>query len=152
MVKGLLEPKWRILIWAAIAFTLSYTLAFFIVLIMTLNCFQFMAIKALGGTPQDRPQLCVSAPQICIAAGVLSIVSDCYAIFLPWVITRRLSLSVRRRLAMNALFASSVVVVIAACVRTANLIKVHRLDDPTWYVSVTVVCELFFSLVFAGTE
>lgn len=51
---------------------------------------------------------------------------------------------------MNALFASSVVVVIAACVRTANLIKVHRLDDPTWYVLATMFLFVMRALFLTG--
>lgn len=138
MVKGLFERRWRIAVWAAIAFTAAYTLFLVIILATSFTCIHLISTGDPEGMTKAEVSLCMSTANIVLVAGVFSVISDCYAIFLPWVMTRRLPMSTKQRWAMNALFGSSALIIIAACFRTKSLTELHRSDDPSWFVGYTL--------------
>lgn len=134
MVKNLFERRWRIAVWAAIAFTAAYTLFLVVILATSFTCIHLIATGDPEGMTKAEVSLCLNTANIVLVAGVFSVISDCYAIFLPWVMTRRLPMTTKQRWAMNALFGSSALIIIAACFRTKSLVELHRSDDPSWSV------------------
>jgi hypothetical protein len=133
MVKDLFERKWQIAIWAGVCFTVIYTLTFALILASTYKCIDYITRGDRSGMSDSQVDFCLHTPRSVLAAGVLSVISDSYAILLPWVVTRRLSLPVRQKYAMNAIFLfSALTIVDAACFRTNALVKFHKMQDPSW--------------------
>lgn len=135
MVKDLFERKWQIAIWAGVCFTVTQTLIFAIILALSYRCIDYIARGNSSGMSDSQVDFCRHTPRSVLAAGILSVISESYAILLPWVVTRRLSLPRRQKHAMNAIFLfSTLVIVIAACFRTTTLVKLHEQQDPSWLV------------------
>jgi hypothetical protein len=137
MVKDLFERRWQIAIWAGVCSIVIHTLVFATILAWAFNCVDYLTRVNKSGIPGARVSFCLHTSRSVLAAGVLSIISDLYAILLPWVITRRLSLPIRQKNAMNAIFMfSTLIIIIAACFRTNALLKFHKMQDPSWYAEL----------------
>jgi hypothetical protein len=129
IVKDLPKQMWHIAVWAGVAFTTIHTLIFTIILAY------YITRGNRDGMSDVQVAFCLDTPRSVLAAGILSVVSDTYAILLPWIITRRLSLPSRQKIAMNTLFLfSTVIIIVAASFRTEALVKFHKMRDPSWYV------------------
>jgi hypothetical protein len=111
-----LRYKW--MIWIAIAFTVVYTAVFGILLLT--NCtpleaywraFDFKYALTANYT-------CIQTKSINAIAGVCAVVSDCYAVALPWVITWKLQMTRRQKIALNVIFCLGLVVIAAGGMRT----------------------------------
>jgi hypothetical protein len=111
-------------------FTVTYTAALVIVLALSFNCVKQIAS---GTTSEADVSVCYHTPKIVLTAGIFSTISDAYAILLPWIVTRRLSLPVRQRIALNVVFLSSILIIVAACFRIVALVRFHKMQDPSWY-------------------
>jgi hypothetical protein len=136
IVKDLFERRWQITIWAGVCYTVAVTLVFSIILSSAFNCVHYLTRANRSGISGDQVAFCLHTSRSVLAAGVLSVISDLYAILLPWVITRRLSLPVRQKYTMNAMFFfSTLIIIIAACFRTIALLKFHKMQDPSWYIA-----------------
>jgi hypothetical protein len=135
IVKDLPKQMWHIAIWAGVAFTTIHTLTFTIILAYGFNCINYTTRGTRSGMSDAQVAFCLDTPRSVLAAGILSVVSDAYAILLPWIITRRLSLPSRQKVVMNTLFLfSTVIIIVAASFRTEALVKFHKMQDPSWYV------------------
>jgi len=138
-VKDLFERRWKILIWAGILFTVTYTVTYVIVLALSFNCIKHIASRNTSGADNA---ICYHSPDIVLAAGISSTISDAYAILLPWMITRRLGLPVKQKIGLNLVFLTSVLIIVAACFRTVSLVRFHRMQDPSWYAEpLTCTCS-----------
>jgi uncharacterized membrane protein len=133
MVKDLFERRWRTAIWVGVCFTVTHTLVFVIILASSFNCIGYITRGTRSGMSEEQVEFCLHTPRSVLAAGIPSVISDSYAILLPWIITRRLSLPIQQKYAMNVIFLfSTLIIVVAACFRTSALVKFHKMEDPSW--------------------
>ena len=138
MVKDLFEQRWRLAIRVGVCFTVTHTLIFAIILASSFDCIKYLTRGSRPEMSDTQVNFCLHTPRSVLAAGILSVISDSYAILLPWAITRRLSLPITQKYAMNVIFLfSTIVVIIAACFRTSALVKFHKMQDPSWYAERT---------------
>jgi hypothetical protein len=134
-VKDLFERRWQIAIWAGVAFTVTYVFIFSVILISGFNCVAYLTKGLRTGMSHGHVDFCLNTSRSVLAAGILSVISHTYAILLPWAITRRLSLPIGQKYAMNVVFlCSTIIIIIAACFRTHDLVQFHKIDDPSWYI------------------
>ena len=123
-----------------ILFNVTYTVTFVVVLAFSFHC-----VKQTADTSKDDIFICYHTPSIVLTAGILSTVSDTYAVLLSWIVTRHLSLPVRQRIAVNVIFLSSLLIIIAACFRTAALVEFYKMQDPPWYAERSTHTRRSFS-------
>lgn len=123
LVSGTYSLRYKWVIWSAIAFTVGYTIAFCICLLV--NCTPteayWMAFDIVYALTQDYK--CLDTSVINTMAGVCAAVSDLYAVVLPCVLTWRLTIPPRQKIALNVIFCLGLVVVAASGVRTYWLIS-----------------------------
>jgi hypothetical protein len=130
MVKGTFRRRWRWSVWAAIGFTVVWTLAFCIMLLATCNPTE-ASWKVFDPT-YEKEWTCVDTRPSSYAAGVLAVLSDCYALVLPWSMIWPLDMPRRQKIALNLVFSFGVVVVIAAGLRTKHAVALGSDYDSTW--------------------
>jgi hypothetical protein len=87
MVKDLFEQRWRIAIWVGVCFTVTHTLIFAIILASSFDCIKYLTGGTRPGMSDAQVDFCLHTPRSVFAAGILSVISDSYAILLPWAIT-----------------------------------------------------------------
>lgn len=119
LVEGTINKYWKWAVVGAVCFTCSYSLAFVLALIF--NCSPTDAYWKAFDPYYTHSYTCVDTKAINMLAGLLSIISDLYAIVLPTVLTSSSHMDRRQRVALNALFAVALVVVAASAVRTSYL-------------------------------
>ena len=106
--RRLTEPTcsiyWIWAVWAAIALTVSYTLAFILSLIF--NCMPTEAYwKAFDLVyAMTANYHCVDTTVINLLAGIMAAVSDLYAVALPCFMMRHLRVPLRSKIALNIIF------------------------------------------------
>jgi len=132
LTKGTYRRKWRIAIWSAIYFTGIYILVY--VLMLVSNCNPPEAYWKALDPAYKKPYVCINTSGVNYAAGILSVVSDFYAICLPWAITRQLDVSRKQKIGLNMIFGCSMVVIVAAGFRTSALVALGHQYDSTWFV------------------
>lgn len=128
LVDGTYSRRWRWMVMFAIAFTIAYTTAFCIMLL--LNCTPTEAYwRAFN--PQYATTVhytCLDTKVINTLAGVFAAASDVYAVALPCIITWHFSVPRAQKIALNVIFSLGLLVVAASGVRTYYLIsKSHYL-------------------------
>lgn len=109
---------WIWAVWAAIGLTVSYTLAFILVLVF--NCTPTEAYwKAFDLTYAATVDYhCVDTTVINLLAGIMAAVSDLYAVALPCIMMRNLRIPFHQKIALNIVFSLGLLVVGASGVRT----------------------------------
>lgn len=127
LVEGTYSKRWTWLVWAAIAFTIAYTVAFIIMLLV--NCSPTEAywmafdLKWAAGNHYK----CLNTTPINLISGICAAVSDVYAVALPCIITWHYAVPRRQKIALNVIFSLGLIVVIASCVRTYWLMSKFNL-------------------------
>lgn len=131
LVAGTYTRRYKLLIWAAIAFTVGYTVAFCIVLLT--NCTPTEAYwKAFDFKyALTADYKCIDTKVINTMAGVCAALSDCYAVALPCVLTWKLNMPKRQKIALNVIFCLGLVVVAASGVRTYWLTSKSHQASPS---------------------
>jgi hypothetical protein len=130
MVKGTFRRRWKWSVWAAIGFTVAWTLAFCITLLVT--CDPVEANWKVYDPTYEKDWKCVDTRASSYAAGVLAVMSDCYALILPWAMIWPLDMPRRQKLALNMVFSFGIVVVVAAGLRTKHAVALGTNTDSTW--------------------
>lgn len=133
MVKGTFRRRWKWSVWAAIGITVTWTLAFCIMLIVTCNPTD--ASWKVYDPTYTEDWTCADTRKSSFVAGVLAVVSDCYSLILPWSMIWPLEMPKRQKLALNMVFSFGIVVVAAAALRTKHAVALGTDYDSTWYVS-----------------
>lgn len=153
MVKDTYSRRWLYAIWAA----LGCNAAFFIAVLVTfcLICQPLSSYWASYNFTYDKPYKCIDGNVLTVIAGVLSIISDLYAVILPCLMLRHYDLDVPRRqkIGLNIIFALGTIVAGCSCVRTYYLWKINHTYDTSWtgfnlYVWSLLECHL--SVIFAS--
>jgi hypothetical protein len=124
LVTGTYSKKWYWCVWFAIIFTILYTIAFCIMLLVDCRPTKayWMAFDLKYALTADFTCL-ADSNAINASAGACAVLSDLYAVALPCIITWHHDVPRRQRLALNAIFCLGFVVVAAGGVRTYWLIS-----------------------------
>lgn len=135
LVHDTFNPKWRYAIWGAISFTAIFTV--FLVFMLILNCSPPEAYwKAFDPTWDTAHRYhCITTFWINTLAGILSTISDVYAVILPIFMLWSLSITRQQKIGLFALFGAGLLVVGAACGRTYYFHEFTKDYDVTWYVA-----------------
>jgi len=136
MVKGTFRKRWTWSVWAAIGFTIAWTLAFVIMLLAT--CDPVEANWKVFDPYYEEQWTCADTRASSYAAGVLAVLSDTYSLVLPWAMTWPLEMPRRQKIALNMVFSVGVIVVVAACFRTKHAVDLGSDYDSTWYVPACI--------------
>jgi hypothetical protein len=123
LVEGTYSKRWTWLVWVAISFTIAYTIAFCIMLLV--NCSPTEAYwRAFDiSYALTKSYTCLDTSAINAITGVCAAVSDVYAVALPCIITWHYAIPRRQKVALNVIFSLGFIVVIASCIRTYWLIS-----------------------------
>jgi hypothetical protein len=123
LVDGTYSKLWRWLVLFAIGFTVAYTIAFCVMLLI--NCTPteayWKAFDPVYATTQQYT--CLDTKIINTLAGVFAAASDLYAVALPCIITWHFSVRKAQKIALNIIFCLGLLVVAASGVRTYYLMS-----------------------------
>lgn len=129
-VVGTFQKRWRFAVWGAIAFTVSYT--FSLIMVLIFGCWPPEAYWRAYDFSWGRTYHCHDTKSLNTLAGVLTVVSDCYAVVLPCLMCRKIVLARRQKLALNLIFCAGFLVVGASAVRTYVMTMLGKDPDVTW--------------------
>jgi hypothetical protein len=132
LVVGTLARRWKLAIYFALAFHAIYLVS--ITLGYLLICRPLQAYWMSYDYNWNQPYTCAPANGINPVIGVLSVLSDVYAVALPFVILHYYTLDVPRaqRIGLNIIFALGLLVAGAGIGRTYYLIKLGNTYDTSW--------------------
>jgi len=153
LVAGTYNKLWRYLVLFAIGFTVAYTIAFCVMLLI--NCTPteayWKAFDPVYATTQKYT--CLDTKIINTLAGVFAAASDLYSVALPCIITWHFSVPRAQKIALNIIFCLGLLVVAASGVRTYYLMSelCLRLFDCSSYTD-TIPQSLATTPTSAGTS
>ena len=107
MVKGTYSRRWLFAIWAALAFTGGYFIS--ILIAYCTICTPLSAYwEGFSGHYHEK-FTCIDATVLVLFIGILSVISDIYAVILPSLMLRHYNLDVARRqkIGLNIIFGLS---------------------------------------------
>jgi len=119
-----------IAIWTAIGFTIAYSFALMLALI--LNCRPTEAYWRSLDPEWQEDYTCAKTTAFNILAPVLSVVSDVYAVLLPCMMVQRLELAKRQKTLLNTVFGISFVVAGAGIGRICSFASTIWSYDLPW--------------------
>lgn len=122
--------RWMFAIYGAIWFTVAYTVALIFALIF--NCRPTQAYWKAYDPKWTYNYKCSETGKLNLLAGILSVVSDLYAVVLPCLMLQRLHISRRQKIGLNAVFAISLVSAGAGAGRTYTFNELSKNYDITW--------------------
>ncbi|KAF2173601.1 hypothetical protein M409DRAFT_48556 [Zasmidium cellare ATCC 36951] len=104
MAKDSLDRRWLYAIYLALSVTAAYGLAIF--LTYCLICHPLSAYWESYDFSYDKPFTCIDGNALTLTSGILSVLSDCYAVALPCLMLRHYSLDVPRKqkIVLNVIF------------------------------------------------
>lgn len=142
MVKDTYSRSWLYAIWAALGFTGGYFLA--TLLALCLVCRPLSAYWESYDLNYTGTYTCINGNVLSPMVGVLSVVSDLYAVLLPFLMLRQYDLNVsrRQRIALDAIFALGLLVAGAGIGRTYYLWKIDHTYDTSWAGFDLFACSL----------
>lgn len=152
LVVGTLARRWRLAIYFALAFHAIYlvtlTLAYFLI------CRPLEAYWKSFDFNYKEPHTCAPAGGLNPVIGVLSVISDVYAVVLPFIILHYYTLDVPKpqRIGLNIIFALGLLVAGAGVGRTYYLIKLGKTYDTSWVgfdLLVWTIIELQLGIICA---
>lgn len=139
--------RWIYATYAALAFTCSYFLG--ILIAYCLICRPLDAYWLSYDFTYNKSFKCVDGNALSLCVGILSVVSDLYAVILPYVILRHYDLNIprRQRIGLNIIFSLSIMVAGAGVARTYYLWRINHTYDTSWtgfdlFVWSLVECHL----------
>jgi hypothetical protein len=132
LVVGTLARRWKLAIYFALAFHAIYLVS--ITLGYLLICRPLQAYWMSYDYNWNQDYTCAPANGLNPVIGVLSVLSDVYAVALPFVILHYYTLDVPRaqRIGLNIIFALGLLVAGAGIGRTYYLIKLGNTYDTSW--------------------
>ena len=132
LVNGTLARRWKLAIYFALAFHAAYLIG--LTLGYLLICRPLEAYWMSYDYNWHKEFTCASANAINPVIGVLSILSDIYAVALPFIILHYYTLDVPRaqKIGLNIIFALGLLVAGAGVGRTYYLIKLGNTYDTSW--------------------
>jgi hypothetical protein len=149
--KGTFNKVWLYCIYAALAFTVAWTIGF--VLTLVFSCNPTEANWESANPLYRKKYSCVNARYENLISGTLSVVSDAYAVLLPCLMLRHFDVSKRQKVALNVIFCLGFIVVAAGSVRTYYFDHMWHTYDLTYAgfdVLIWAQLELQLSLICAS--
>jgi len=133
---------WKYAIWTALALTAGYFVAMLLALLLA--CRPLEAYWLAYDLDYAKSYTCVNSNASGLVVGIGSVISDLYAVILPFVILRSYSLNVPRRqtIGLNLIFSLSLLVAGAGIARTYYLWQVGHQYDITWQGFDLLVCSI----------
>jgi len=135
--------------WAAIAFTVVYSIGLGLELMLV--CQPFTAYWKSYSPTYSRKFTCGNEHIPIIFSAAASVFSDIYASVLPMFLTRKLNLTTKQRLSLYALFSAGLLTACIGVARMTYLVKVTtnykpgpHTHDVTWYGWPTFVSLLAY--------
>lgn len=128
LVDHTVSKYWIWTVICAISFTISYSLAFILVLIF--NCSPTEAYWKAFNPSWTAQYTCVDTTIVNLLAGIMSIISDLYSVILPCLMTRHLLLPKAQKLGLFFVFSLGLLAVVASSVRTYWLVRVIKPPVP----------------------
>ena len=132
MAKDAYSRLWIYAIWTALALTAGM----FVALIITycLICQPLSAYWLSYDVNYDKSYTCINGDISSPLSGILSIISDLYAVVLPCVMLYHYDLEVARsqKIALNAIFALGTIVAGCGVARTYYFWKINHTYDTSW--------------------
>jgi hypothetical protein len=152
LVTGTLARRWKLAIYFALAFHITYLIG--ITLGYILICRPLQAYWMSFDYTWHQPYMCVDAHGLNPVIGVLSVLSDIYAVALPFAILHNYKLDVPRvqRIGLNVVFALGLLIAGAGVGRTYYLTKLGKSYDTSWTgfdLLVWTIVELQLGIVCA---
>lgn len=153
LVAGTYSKRWKYAVIGAIAFTIGYCVAFIFVLIFGCQptSAYWMSYDATYLLTADF--YCVDAAKANLIAGILSVVSDLYAVLLPCLMLWHFDAPRRQKIALNIVFCFGLLVVAAGAVRTYYFNGLAYTLDETWLgfdIFVWATLELQLAIICAS--
>lgn len=132
LVTGTLARRWKLAIYFALAFHAAYLIG--LTLGYVLICRPLEAYWMSYDYNWHEPYTCAAGNGLNPVIGVLSVLSDIYAVALPFVILHYYTLDVPRaqKIGLNLIFALGLLVSGAGVGRTYYLIKLGNTYDTSW--------------------
>lgn len=153
LVAGTYSKRWKYATWAAIAFTVGYCVSFIFVLIFGCQPTQAYWLSYDVQYLLTQEFYCVDAKTANLAAGILSVVSDLYAVLLPCLMLRHFDAPRKQKIALNLVFSFGLLVVAAGCARTYYFNGLVYTLDETWLgydIFVWAQLELQLAIICAS--
>jgi len=152
LVVGTLARRWKLAIYFALAFHAAYLVA--ITLGYVLICRPLQAYWMSYDYNWHQSYTCAPAGGLNPVIGVLSVLSDVYAVALPFIILHYYTLDVPRKqkIGLNIIFALGLLVAGAGVGRTYYLIKLGNTYDTSWAgydLLVWTIVELQLGIICA---
>jgi hypothetical protein len=117
-------------IWGAVVFTIAWTVG--LVLALFLTCIPMRAYWKAYDLSWKHEYHCADTKWLNPLSGILCMVSDIYAVALPWLLLRPLQMARRQKLQLNLLFGLGLIVAAVSGGRTAVMVRESRDYDLTW--------------------
>lgn len=129
---GTFSRRWVWSVYGAIMFTVAFTTAF--VLALILNCRPIKAYWMAFDIEWSKQHAysCAATGSINLIAGILSLASDIYSLVLPCCMVQGLEMPRRQKIGLNVVFLLSLRVVGAGAARTWAFTKFASDPDMTW--------------------
>lgn len=152
LVTGTLARRWKLAIYFALGFHAAYLIA--LTLGYVLVCRPLQAYWMSYDYNWNQKYTCAPAGGLNPVIGVLSVLSDVYAVALPFVILHYYTLDVPRKqkVGLNIIFALGLLVAGAGIGRTYYLIKLGKTYDTSWTgydLLVWTIIELQLGIICA---
>jgi hypothetical protein len=152
LVVGTLARRWKLAIYFALAFHAAYLIG--ITLGYVLVCRPLQAYWMSYDYNWNQPYTCAPAGGLNPVIGILSVLSDVYAVALPFIILHYYALDVPRkqRIGLNIIFTLGLLVAGAGIGRTYYLIKLGKTYDTSWTgydLLVWTIIELQLGIICA---
>lgn len=152
LVTGTLARRWKLAIYFALGFHAAYLIA--ITLGYVLVCRPLQAYWMSYDYNWNQEYTCAPAGGLNPVIGVLSVLSDVYAVALPFVILHYYTLDVPRKqkIGLNIIFTLGLLVAGAGIGRTYYLIKLGKTYDTSWTgfdLLVWTIIELQLGIICA---
>ncbi|QIW97513.1 hypothetical protein AMS68_003031 [Peltaster fructicola] len=153
LVAGTYSKRWKYATIAAIWFTVGYCVAFIFVLIFGCNPTYAYWMSYDAAWLSTQQFTCVDAAPANLWAGILSVVSDVYAVLLPCLMLRHFDAPRRQKIALMVVFSFGMLVVGAGVARTYYFTGLAYTLDETWLgydVYVWAQLELQLAIICAS--
>ena len=151
LVDGAYPKRWKYAVLAALWFTAAWTVAFSLALVF--NCRPTKAYWKAFDPLWNEKYHCENTKVNNLLSGIFTVTSDVYTVLLPTIMTHDLSLPIRQRIALNAIFAFGFLVAGASIARTYYLWNAASNSDIVWQLANAFICahlELQLGIICAS--
>ncbi|TID18911.1 hypothetical protein E2P81_ATG05887 [Venturia nashicola] len=162
LVQGTYSRKFKLALWAAIAFVIAYTVAFFVLIFTTCRPFVALWQQYNPDWLAKNPNFVCAAPlletQLSELAGGLSVITDFYSVMLPAVLVFNIQITRRQKYGLCFIFGMGYLVVAAGIARTIYLGRAQaEVYDKSWaafniFIASIAECDIAIACACAPSS